>query len=178
MFLLPGSANDSFVFDIGVAHPLTVGNGLTGCNDRYVEIQFGTVADTKYFSCGYRKYVAGNLASRGDSPNLDQALADYAEALRLDPREGVTYASIGELHFDQGRYLEAAQQFTRGLGINPSMPRARMGRAAAYIKLGKQDQAIADLQIARQGNPDLSAGFGKIGDTIRPVADRLIGGQR
>ncbi len=57
-----------------------------------------------------------------------------------------------------GRFSEAARGWTEALSYDPEDPEAYLGRARAFLRLGRRDQARADLEQAADwavGRPGL-----------------------
>lgn len=53
---------------------------------------------------------------------LDQALACFRTAVRLDPRHYIAWYGIGQTYYKQERYQLAEMYYRRALAINPSNP--------------------------------------------------------
>ena len=81
---------------------------------------------------------------------IDRAIEDYSEALRLDPRATETYYSRGRALLDKNAYAHAIQDFSQAITRNPKHSLARNGRAWALFKLGNLTAALeeADQAIA------------------------------
>lgn len=84
---------------------------------------------------------------------------DYVQALaamddivtRLGPQDGMAFEFNRSLALiGLGRYAEAIEGLTRGLGYQPDYPNALVARACAYAQLSQQDQAATDLAAALQ----------------------------
>jgi protein O-mannosyl-transferase len=113
------------------------------------------------------------FANRGkeyrDRKQYDKAIADFNNALRLNPTDGETYKSRGRCYFEMvmnksagGRDKEFLQQaisdFTIGLKYPFDKPKARAemlaNRGAAYAALGNNDAALADLNASVEIDPE------------------------
>jgi len=96
-------------------------------------------------------YTTGvKLASQG---KLEEAIAEYSEAIRLEPRlvpayyiRGVTYAQLGQ-------YERAVQDYDEAIRLNPQYAQAYYSRSAAYIKLGQMERATQDYREAIRLDP-------------------------
>jgi tetratricopeptide (TPR) repeat protein len=62
------------------------------------------------------------LASRG---RLDEAIAEYREALKLKPDFAIAYVNLGDALLRQGKNDEAIANFKRALEIDPNFVPAR-----------------------------------------------------
>jgi tetratricopeptide (TPR) repeat protein len=85
-------------------------------------------------------HQAQTLQSTGQ---LDQAILAYEKALAADP--GLTEAryNLGVLHYQQGRWREAADCFRTALSIAPDFVHAAYNLAVAYDKCGLHQAAVA-----------------------------------
>ena len=79
---------------------------------------------------------------------IDRAIADYTEALRLDPRATDTYYSRGRALLDKNAYTEAILDFSQAIASNSKHSLARNGRAWALLKLGNLAAALEDADQA------------------------------
>ena len=72
---------------------------------------------------------------------------------------------IGTVHVELGNHTEAIQTLSNLLELDPTAMMARCHRAQASIHQGQYDDALADLQIVKQydpNNPDLYFNLGLI----------------
>ncbi|NLX11869.1 MAG: tetratricopeptide repeat protein [Chloroflexi bacterium] len=74
----------------------------------------------------------------------DQAVADYDEALRLNPDLAEGYVNRGLTHVRLGRYEQAIADYDRALAIDPAYINAYHSRAEAAYDLGRLGAAIDD----------------------------------
>ncbi len=99
-------------------------------------------------------------ASYGGLGQPERALADYTQAIRLDPRRTVAYLDRGVLLAATARaYGRAIDDFNRVLELEPDNVSALIARASAYSQLGSQGVAIADLDRAIALQPTASLAF-------------------
>ena len=97
----------------------------------------------------YRRAVAEHGLGQ-----TDRALADYSDAIRLDPRNPLAYLGRGTLLASRERnYLRAADDFNRTLQIEPRNVTALIARGDAWSQLGEFGPALADLNQAVQRAP-------------------------
>jgi tetratricopeptide (TPR) repeat protein len=106
----------------------------------------------------YRKNIEGVLASvyvmRGAGQD-DQAaeLADYNEALRLNPSNTGALNNRGALYNEQHDYDRAIQDLDEALKLKPNYALALRNRGDAYAGKGQADKAAADYKQALASNP-------------------------
>jgi len=96
----------------------------------------------------------GSLYSR--LGNTQAAWENYSAALRVDPRHATSLIGLGLILYQQGRYAEAADRFSRALAIEPTAQRWLL-LAESLEAAGNPAPALAAYQKALQLNPDLAA---------------------
>jgi tetratricopeptide (TPR) repeat protein len=102
------------------------------------------------------KYTGPNLArryyNRGVSYSAkddnDRAIADYSEAIRLDPTLYPPLINRGLAYFDNNDYGRAITDFSEAIRLNPKHALAFFNRGYVYAIRGDTDRAIADLSEA------------------------------
>ena len=85
---------------------------------------------------------------------MDEALAERRRATELDPHSSLIALGMGDYFVyarQPERALEQAEQLLRR---NPSLASARALRGNANVQLRRFEQAVADLDAARQASPD------------------------
>ena len=90
----------------------------------------------------------------GNKGEYDKAIADYTEAIRLDPKYAKAYYNRGWAYGEQGRATTRRLPTTpRPSGSTRSMPVAYYDRGNAYAEKGEYDKAIADYTEAIRLDP-------------------------
>ena len=89
------------------------------------------------------RYSAGVEFQRDG--RLEQAIAEWDEAIRLDSQYALPYVSRGNAYVDLEQFERAIQDFSDAIRINPDLTNAYAGRAVAYILLGKKEEAQPDI---------------------------------
>jgi tetratricopeptide (TPR) repeat protein len=86
--------------------------------------------------------------------NLDQAVSDISQGIRLDPQRAYRWQERGEIYTRQGKYSQAITDITEAIRLDPT-PRAFRfhSRAGAYRGLGDLTRAIADFDEAIRLDP-------------------------
>lgn len=79
---------------------------------------------------------------------LDDALADYTEAIRLDPKNAEAYNNRALVYNKKGELDKAIADFNDAIKIKPGTPRLYNNRGLAYAKKGNFDKAISDFTEA------------------------------
>jgi tetratricopeptide (TPR) repeat protein len=88
----------------------------------------------------------------------------YREAIRLRPAYWASYGWLASFLFRQGRYREAAEQYTFALSLSRDNVRLLQSRGAIYVLMGRYEEGIADLERANALEPT-AEGFTNLGVT-------------
>jgi tetratricopeptide (TPR) repeat protein len=124
-------------------------------------------------------YNRGNANSKkGDSVALDRAIADYTQAIKLDPTFVQAYVTRGFAYSEKADFDRAIADYTQALQLAPKFVQAYVNRARAYRLKGDIDRAIADYTQVIQLNPKFAVAYYNRGiayrmkgDTDRAIAD-------
>ena len=79
---------------------------------------------------------------------MEEALAEYTEAIRLDPNFSVAYFNRGQTYFALGQPEKAVQDYAEAIRLNPDRAQIRLvyaSRAMAYTLLGNDSGAQEDI---------------------------------
>ena len=71
----------------------------------------------------------------------DDALAEFAAALRIDPRDADAHLGVGQIHLNAGRSAEAVDALRRATELKPDSIDAAHALATALARLGKGREA-------------------------------------
>lgn len=94
------------------------------------------------------RYTRGIDLAKND--NLDGAVGDFSEAIRLDPKFTDAYVQRGQAMFKNGNAERAIADFSQALQIDPRNAPAFKARGMAMLYKGDDDGAIVDLTKAIQ----------------------------
>jgi tetratricopeptide (TPR) repeat protein len=86
--------------------------------------------------------------------NLDQAVSDISQGIRLDPQRAYRWQERGEIYSRHGKYQQGIADISEAIRLDPT-PRAFRfhNRAQAYQGLGDFARAIADYDEAIRLDP-------------------------
>jgi tetratricopeptide (TPR) repeat protein len=117
---------------------------------------------------------AGDLSNRGITyralGRYDEALADYARALALDPDLAVVYGNRGVCYQDLDRHDEALADFARAVDLDPGNARTYYNRSMTWRRLRRYDAALADIDRALALRPDMIEAYNNRGTTLSAMA--------
>jgi tetratricopeptide (TPR) repeat protein len=138
-----------------------------------------------YTKSAQQGYVAGYYA-RGNvyqyaKQDYDRAIADYTEAIRLNPNDAFAFCARGNAYYTGKKdYDRAIADYSEAVRFKPNFDLAYFNRGNAYQN-GKQDydRAIADYTEALRHNPNYASAYNNRGyayqngkkDYDRAIAD-------
>lgn len=99
------------------------------------------------------------------------AIADYDEAIRLDPTYANAYNNRGIANRAAGLADRAVADFNAALGINPEFASAYGNRGSAYADRGDLSHAISDYTRAVELDPDYSNAYNNRGNLYRQLRE-------
>lgn len=85
---------------------------------------------------------------RAKADDIDRALADFTEAIKIDPRFAEAYLQRGQTRFKNGDVEGAIADFTRTIELDSRHAAAYRARGMAMHYRNQDDAAIADLSKA------------------------------
>ena len=125
--------------------------GAVADYDLYYNLMNGQVADAFFY---YREQAKFRLGE------LDGALADIQEAIRLNPNSAIYYAEEASVFIRMEKYNEALASIEKALKLEPDFAASYRLQGVCYIRLKKKAEACQSFNKAKE-----------LGD---PVVDRLI----
>jgi hypothetical protein len=91
-----------------------------------------------------------------DCGRLDDAIAQYREALKIKPDDAEVDNNLGNALADNGRPDEAIAYYEKALEVNPNSASAHNNLGKALAGRGKTDEALAHLQKAVEIDPNFA----------------------
>jgi len=132
----------------------------------------------KYPGRHFDAYFLRGVYYHHEMGRADAAMADYNEALRINPNSPNALANKGTLLFDLGRTDSAFAFLDRALKIKPDIPGALNNRGAIRGQRGDIRGAIADFSAAiaaapgfRDAYENRAVAYHMVGDQERAIAD-------
>ena len=118
------------------ASPITAKAIMTAPSRITISYQLRPANTGSYMNRGIAHY------SKGD---YDRAIADYGQAIRLNPKDANSLCDPRHRLSQQGRYYDRAiAEFGQSIRLDPKDPKAYENRGYAYDSKGDFDRAIAD----------------------------------
>ena len=118
-----------------------------------------TVAGRPINAIAHNNY--GNVLAQAGRPG--EALAQYAEAIRLDPGYAEAFYNAGIALAHLGRVPEAIDRFEEALHANPKMPDAQTALGIAMQDSGRADEAVAHFEQALRIDPNYADAHNRLG---------------
>lgn len=88
-----------------------------------------------------------------DQGKYDKAVAEYSEAIRLDPDSARAFNNRGFARYKLGEHAEAVEDFGEALRLRPKYVQALNNRGNAHLALRRFDAAVTDFTAALEVNP-------------------------
>ena len=104
---------------------------------------------------------------RGD---YDRAIANYTQAINLNPNYSVAYNNRGWAYYLKGDLDQAIKDTTKAIQLDPNVAYAYITRGQVYYNQGEQRLAILDFETALKLDPNNA-------DTKRYLAQAQQGGE-
>ena len=92
----------------------------------------------------------GAYQAQGD---LNHAMADFNESMRIDPTYPSAYSNRGNTWYRRGDFDRAIADYNQAIQLNPKYGRAYVNRGSAWGTRGDLDRAIADYNQAIRLDP-------------------------
>ena len=115
----------------------------------------GQLTPWDHFRRGNRHYDAGEYAD---------AIAEYTQAIALDPKYAAAYNNRGAANNHLGKYTEAIADCTQAIILDPKYAAAYNNRGYANNHLGKYAEAIADYTQAIALDPKYAVAYNNRGN--------------
>jgi len=93
----------------------------------------------------------------------EEAIAEYDEAIHLDPQYVDAYTNRGIAHQNLGQHERAIQDYDAAIRLNSRDPLAYSNRGSVYHALGQFQRAIQDYDEAIRLDPRLAGAYGNRG---------------
>lgn len=124
--------------------------------DQSKDLQLRISACSKFIAQGELKINRNQLANyyntRGwtydELKDFDKAIADYTQAIRLNPKLAIAYNNRGIALKYKGQVDAAFADFTRSAEIDPQEKYAFANRGEIYLERKQYDKALVDLTQA------------------------------
>src|SRR5215475_3561236 len=85
--------------------------------------------------------------------DVERAIKDYDQALRLDPRNAAAYDNRANALDARGDWDDARKDYDESLRLNPRNPYAYLNRGALLAEHGELSGALSDYAKALELNP-------------------------
>lgn len=93
---------------------------------------------------------------------LEQAIAAFAMARRLDPSSAVTAHALARATLEAGR--PASEHYNEALALSPNDGSMLLGRTSAQVAEGQADEAITALETLLRHNPQWTDGHRQLAE--------------
>jgi tetratricopeptide (TPR) repeat protein len=98
-----------------------------------------------------------------EGDQLDEAIMEFEEAIRLDPDHADAYLKLGTAYYTQGKLDEAIAEYKKAVELDPDSATARSNLGLAYYDQGRLDEAVAEYEEAIELDPDSATAHNNLG---------------
>ena len=88
-----------------------------------------------------------------DLSEYDKAIADFSEAIRLNPKNAAPWVNRGWAYLRKENFKEAINDFSEAINVAPQVASSYIQRGIAYHRAGESDKAIDDYTKAHELAP-------------------------
>lgn len=96
----------------------------------------------------------------------DEALLQYAEAVRLQPADPVMRNNYGAALAKAGQVVAAVEHYLAALEAKPDFDEAHNNLGAAFVALGRLDEAVAHFRAALAARPNYAEAHNNLGGAL------------
>ena len=114
-----------------------------------------------------RDPIAEHHASKLESVDYDRAIAEYSEAIEINPTDDNAYVCRGNVRAMRGDTAAAMADFAKALELNPRNDSAYYNRGVAQQSAGNWDEAIVDCTRAIELYPERADAYYTRGNAWR-----------
>ena len=102
----------------------------------------------------------------GDPARLEEAMAMFKEAVRLEPRISQAHNNLGAVLFAMNRLDEAEAEYRQALQLRPGDPEVQYNLGLVLQRQGRTDEATTLIQAALRAKPGQAGGQLALGDSL------------
>lgn len=102
---------------------------------------------------------------------FDKAIADYSQAIKLNPKYTVAYYNRGYTYYNKGEFDKAIADFNQAIELDIKYTIAYNNRGDVYNNKKEYDKAIADFNNAIKLDPKFANAYKKRGDVYYNQGD-------
>jgi Flp pilus assembly protein TadD len=111
-----------------------------------------------------------------DDNRLDEAIAEFAAGLAINPNESKLYLGAGKTFLEAGRLDQAKEALRTALKLDPKLDEAAFQMARVLRRKGENTEARAVLQKYLELHPDFASAWNNLG-AIQAAQGDLTGAE-
>ncbi len=119
---------------------------------------------------GIRPTQEAYLAARAE---WEQAIAEFSEAIRLDPTSQEGYLARGRARERLGELDSSLDDYSTAIRLAPNDPEGYLGRGGVWERRSDREQAIAEYSEAIRVAPNNMHGYERRANVLKVMGDTL-----
>lgn len=143
----------------------------------------GTTGSTTEESGGEKSYQnstpdpeqAEKLRQRGDEfskrKDYENAINSYNEAIRCNPKDTLSYESLGKIYARKGDYDRGIEAYSKAIALEPQNAERYIARGLANLKKKDYKSAASDFRTATEKDPSNAGAFLNLGIATESLGD-------
>jgi len=176
--------NTKFYYTVSVSGPSTFSQQLDWCsakNDTSTKQQISACTALIDSGRGNAHGLSEALYNRGNAyaatGNFNHAIADYDQAIRLNPTMATAFDNRGRAYSEQNQIERAAADYDEAIRLNPNSAVALHNRCWTRVVIGHLTDALSDCNESLRLNPNNAATLGTRGFAYLKLGffDKAIG---
>ena len=120
-------------------------------------------------ACSMARINLGMLLYRDGKP--EQAIAQYTEALRLEPDDPEVHVDLAMALAGAGRSTEAMAEYAEALRLDPDQPKAHNNVGNTLAADGRLDEAVTHYRAAIRADPHYADAHGNLANVLAMERD-------
>jgi tetratricopeptide (TPR) repeat protein len=165
----PASSNASVEQDAKTCTTASGETAIAACTSAIQSKHYSGVSLGHLYDARGVAYANGD--ANGNNKNLDAAMEDFTEAIKLEPEDFIPLAQRGARYDQKGEEDRAIQDLTDAIKLKPDEAGLYNNRGLYYRRAGKLDAAMSDLNRAIALDPKLGFAYENRGDVYRAKGD-------
>jgi tetratricopeptide (TPR) repeat protein len=113
--------------------------------DKGEELAWSNRGEARYMQAKSRPYSEGDSDASKPDHAFDEAIADFSEAIRLDPKDCYPYRGRAKVYYQLEKYDLAEKDCTQAIALDPQHLKTHYNRFAVRLRRDDEAGQVEDL---------------------------------